>query len=344
MLHHRDPTPEPGASDELPVADGEAFLGWKALALVSAVEAAGDRRLFLAPLVAGGLVDIDAEATCHQRQHPAPDVGCRCGFNAFTEPDAARRYGARTLRPYHALARVELSGTVVVHDDGARGAHQRVLGLSWPATCWGCGGGAGRLADFAPHELSALGPERRPPCSADVVVVGPTCGRCGSRARTPATVSGEAGVGCRIDDGLDPAVTAGVSSTAMLRNHLRVAGTITTFVILMAAWGITTVASGISPAAPARSRVESLAAGWRTGDATAAAAAAGDGTATYLGSVGGAGLFAWSSDEGDCRRVLVTKTQTYVEAVAGSDEATTCATAVSGGATPWAAMLSPPRR
>lgn len=75
-----------------------------------------------------------AEAVCDEGGgHGAPEETCQCGFYAF-RPDAAI---AGSLKPGPSQWRLEvqLSGKVVVHEDGYRGQHQDVVVVEPPGRC-----------------------------------------------------------------------------------------------------------------------------------------------------------------------------------------------------------------
>lgn len=80
-------------------------------------------------------------ARCRRALHRAPDLECTCGFHAVVDLE---RLGDVT--PIHAdsvVLEVELSGTIVEHERGARAEEQTVVGILLPAACYGCGDDAG---------------------------------------------------------------------------------------------------------------------------------------------------------------------------------------------------------
>lgn len=84
---------------------------------------------FLALTNDGGY-GVDADARCGMgHRHKSPDLHCRCGFYAMRNADA--------VVPFGVLLEVELSGRVVVHEDGYRAGHQRVLHI-WLGRCGQC--------------------------------------------------------------------------------------------------------------------------------------------------------------------------------------------------------------
>lgn len=97
-------------------------------------------RVCLAPIyLAGTFPAAGTDARCHAGgTHPVPEPGCVCGWYS-----TATRAGLdRALDgPYSHWAdlTVELSGKVVVHKNGYRAEHQRVLDVTLAAWCVHCG-------------------------------------------------------------------------------------------------------------------------------------------------------------------------------------------------------------
>lgn len=206
----------------LPVEDGPPWQGVKSLAVVRGVDVEGGAELVMIPLVSRGVYRVEDVAVCHSSPHRAPALHCRCGFNAFTERDTATSYATGLGWRNAALARVELAGVVVEHDEGARGSHQRILEVAWPDRCWGCSAEASKFAEFRSSQL--LHPDQRHyPCITDPLVsVGPTCGRCGSHQRSVAELKGELGCSVRLDPTLQTAPGDAVPARRNLRLHLAI--------------------------------------------------------------------------------------------------------------------------
>lgn len=91
------------------------------------------RLLFTAILPSNGSFDIDADATCGSG-HKAPRWDCSCGFYAVPADKLPRfQYGRAAV-----VLLVELSGEIIIHDDGYRAEHQRILEVH-VANCAECG-------------------------------------------------------------------------------------------------------------------------------------------------------------------------------------------------------------
>lgn len=96
-----------------------------------------------------GVFGVDADARCQMQErfhvtiagpryssHTAPVVGCDCGFYALP-PDLRSTFEGVN----YVTLLVELSGTVIEHEEGYRGQHQRVVECELPP-CPFCGGQA----------------------------------------------------------------------------------------------------------------------------------------------------------------------------------------------------------
>jgi hypothetical protein len=221
----------------LPVEDGPPWQGIKGLAVVRGVDVEGGAEFVMIPLVSRGVYRIEDVAVCHSSPHRAPSLHCRCGFNAFTERETAVSYATGLGWRNLAVARVELAGVVIEHDEGARGSHQRILEVSWAARCWGCDAEPHAFAEFRSSQL--LHPDQRcyPSIVDPLVVVGPTCGRCGSNQRSVAELKGELGCSVSLDPTLVTAPERSRPARQGLRRHLiglsaAVLALVTAFVIL----------------------------------------------------------------------------------------------------------------
>lgn len=118
-----------------------------------------------------GNFGVDADATCgdlygyayaamsmrygggHRAYHEAPALGCSCGFYALP-PDMRSTYQGRG----YVTLLVELSGTVIEHDEGYRAGHQRVIECQLPSCCY-CGNQADvvLVAEHVMQEATCVG-------------------------------------------------------------------------------------------------------------------------------------------------------------------------------------------
>lgn len=283
----------------LPVEDGPPWQGVKGLAVVRGVDVEGGAEFVMIPLVSRGVYRIEDVAVCHSSPHRAPSLHCRCGFNAFPHRDTAISYATGLGWRNLAVARVELAGVVIEHDEGARGSHQRILEVSWPARCWGCDAEPHAFAEFRSSQLLHPDQRRYPSITDPLVVVGPTCGRCGSNQRGVAELKGE--LGCSVS--LDPTLTTAPERSKPARKGLRLhlVGLSVTALALVTAF----VILSLPPVPSAESAAERVAAAYTTpgidrwSDPTV-------GETRRVGS-GEAGVttIAWRNTAGRCLRLVL---------------------------------------
>lgn len=113
---------------------------WKAARLVVSDDG---RDVRVAGVAMGAPYTVDDAAVCGAgHAHPAPALGCACGFYGLVDRrDAAAQVGRRAA-PHGgvvaALCRVEFSGLVIEHQRGFRGERQRVLAVSLLPWCVDC--------------------------------------------------------------------------------------------------------------------------------------------------------------------------------------------------------------
>lgn len=130
-----------------------------------------------------GTYGAEAVATCELgKDHPAPRADCTCGFHVYHEKERARRKQRQCATS--ALLEVELYGTVVEHEYGARGEEQSILAVHVDPRCTRCTRRAAGLVAQDRREQTVLVPScERCSCDRYLWTLPELAQKCGTEVR-----------------------------------------------------------------------------------------------------------------------------------------------------------------
>lgn len=133
--HPTDPVGNP--DQEQPAAAQQPVPGRKVTGLRVLTAADGNPRGQVAAIGARTSYWPGSQAACERRRHAAPNVNCRCGYNAY-RPDTTEAAQLQPRDSHHIVADVEGTGVVINYELGWRAEHQTIINLHVSDKCLHC--------------------------------------------------------------------------------------------------------------------------------------------------------------------------------------------------------------